>query len=57
MPLKKVKKKRKKLIKNCLMTITLITNIFIISGVTRHWHNLTENNGRESKTLETDNNR
>ena len=52
------KKRRKKLIKNLLTLITLITNLFIMSGVTRHWHNLPEqNNGRESKTLETDNNR
>ena len=47
------RKKRKKLIKSFLTTTTLITNIFIMSGVTRHWHNLPKNNGRESETLET----
>ena len=34
------KRRRKKLIKNLLTTITLITNIFIISGVSRHWYNI-----------------
>ena len=29
--------RRKKLIKNFLIILTTITNIFIISGVTRHW--------------------
>ena len=39
-------KKRKKLIKNFLTLITLITNIFIISGVTRHWYSSNDNNGK-----------
>ena len=31
------KKKRKKLIRNLVTLLTVVTNGFIIAGVTRHW--------------------
>ena len=44
------KRKRKKLIRNLLTTITLVTNLFIIAGVSRHWR-VTQKSGKPTPVL------
>ena len=46
-----MKKKQSRFEKNVIMTLSIVTNIFIIAGVSRHWSKYHEHNTELAEAL------
>ena len=47
-----MKKKQSRFEKNVILTLSIITNIFIIAGVSRHWNYHDNNNTKLAEALQ-----